>query len=195
VLLIVGIIGLVLVVLGGSCVTCLCLGARSSSTSSSVSTPPKQGKSPTPSPPTNEGWITAERPYVKFMPPAGWSRRITDDKEWGVFTSPTADATLAFTTFNRPGEATVRLGKAANVLGVSGIDWRTPRYGTVGRDKFNAHIGDGSCNFKGPNGYIWYATVDAGSSDQILLIFTVTGTAPQMRRNEAQGAIDTLQRR
>jgi hypothetical protein len=37
--------------------------------------------------------------------------------------------------------------------------------------------------------------VNAGTSDQILLIFTVAGSAPQVRRTEAQGAIDTLQRR
>jgi hypothetical protein len=42
---------------------------------------------------------------------------------------------------------------------------------------------------------MWYATVNTGTSDQILLIFTVAGSAPQARRNEAQGAIETLQRR
>jgi hypothetical protein len=184
----------VVVLFGGcTCVGCYVMKNRSTTTSTPTAEPPR--KSPTPGPPANDEWITAQRPYVKFHPPAGWSTEITKDKEWGIFKSPTRDAVFAFTTFNQPGESTARLGRAASVLGVSDIDWRTPRYGTVGKDKFSARVGDGTCNFKGPNGYIWYATVDAGTSDQILLIFTVTATAPQSRRAEAQAAVDSLQRR
>lgn len=182
----------VLVVLGfGGCGVCMCIGARAAKTSSGSSSP-----SPSPSPRgSNDNWITSQRPYVKFRAPAGWTTEITKNKEWGIFKSPTRDAVFAFTTFNQPGESTVRLGKAASVLGVSDIDWRTPRHGTVGRDRFSARVADGTCNFKGPNGYIWYATVDSGTSDQMLLIFTVTATAPASRRAEAQAAIDSLQRR
>lgn len=179
---------------GGGCAMCMCIGARAAkdtTSSSRRSPPPKKppGKS------ANDNWITAKRPYVKFRAPAGWSTQITSDKEWGIFKSPTHDAVFAFTTFNQPGESTARLGRATGVLGVTDVDWRNPRYGTVGRDHFSARIGDGSCNFHGPGGYIWYATVDAGSSDQILLIFTVSARAPSNRRAEAQAAIDSLQRR
>jgi len=189
------IIVVAVVVLFGGCVgVSCCVMARRASNTSSTPTAESPRKSPTPSAPKDD-WITAQRPYVKFHPPAGWSTEITKDKEWGIFKSPARDAVFAFTTFNQPGESTARLGRAATVLGVSDIDWRTPRYGTVGRDKFSARVGDGTCNFKGPGGYIWYATVDAGSSDQILLIFTVTATAPHARRAEAQAAVDSLQRR
>jgi hypothetical protein len=197
VLLIVGIIAAVFVVLGGgSCAACICLSSRSSHTATAVTSEPvKPAPAPAPAKGSNDNWITAERPYVKFLAPAGWKTHITSDKEWGVFTAPAGDAVLAFTTFNQPGESTRRLMRAESVLGVTDVNWRSPRYGTVGRDRFEARVGDGSCNYKGPNGYIWYATVNAGTQDQILLIFTVSPSAPQSRRTEAQGAIDTLQRR
>lgn len=179
---------------GGGCATCLCLGAASRSKTTSTTSPPP--KAPPPSKPAVEdNWITAQRPYVKFKAPQGWSTEITTNKEWGIFKSPARDAVFAFTTFNQPGESTVRLGKAASVLGVSDIDWRTPRHGTVGKDRFPARVADGSCNFHGPGGYIWYATVDSGTSDQILLIFTTSASSPAARRAEAQAAVDSLQRR
>ncbi|MFT3768604.1 MAG: hypothetical protein QM820_24420 [Minicystis sp.] len=179
---------------GGGCAMCMCIGARAAKNTTTSSKPEPPRKTPAPAP-ANDDWITAQRPYVKFHPPVGWSTEITKDKEWGIFKSPARDAVFAFTTFNQPGESTVRLGKAASVLGVTDVDWRVPRHGTVGKDHFNARVADGTCNFKGPNGYIWYATVDAGTSDQILLIFTVSASAPAARRAEAQAAIDSLQRR
>lgn len=185
-----------LAVLGfGGCGVCMCIGARSAKDTTASSKPGPPSKSPAPSKPANDNWITSQRPYVKFLAPAGWSTEITKDKEWGIFKSPTRDAVFAFTTFNEPGESTARLGRAASVLGVSDIDWRNPRHGVVGKDRFNARVADGSCNFHGPGGYIWYATVDSGTSDQILLIFTVSSRAPANRRSEAQAAIDSLQRR
>ena len=33
--------------------------------------------SKTPAPPANDDWITAQRPYVKFRAPAGWSTEMT----------------------------------------------------------------------------------------------------------------------
>jgi hypothetical protein len=195
------VVGLVVVV-GGSCATCLCVGARSAkkendaatTTAPEPTTPaPKQPKA-APAPP-KDNWITSDRPYVKFAAPPGWTTEITPDKEWGIFKSPRKDAVLTFTTFNRPGESTIRLGKAASVLGVVDIVWSTPRYGYVGKDHFDAHMADGTCNFEGPGGYVWYATVNTGSVDQILLMFTVASNAPRARRMEAQAAIDSLQRR
>jgi hypothetical protein len=183
---------------GGGCAMCLCIGARAAKKAAdTTSDPVKTVKTPASTPAAaNTNWITAEHPFVKFLAPAGWSTDITPDKEWGIFKSPARDAVLAFTTFSRPGESTTRLGKAANVLGVTDISWNAPRYGTLGKEGFSDHYADGSCNFKGPNGYIWYATVNPGNDDhQILLIFTVNANAPQARRKEAQAAIDSLQHR
>jgi hypothetical protein len=188
----------VLAVFGG----CTCLIWRAdrptkdrSATTSTADVKPPPTPPPKPAPQVNDNWITAEHPYVKFLVPPGWTTHITSHKDWGIFRSPNKDAVLAFTTFNRNGEATVRLGKAASVLGVTDINWNAPGNTNVGKDKFEAHAASGSCNFEGPGGFIWYATVNTGAADQILLIFTVASNAPRARRAEAQSAIDSLQRR
>jgi hypothetical protein len=188
----------VVVFFGGcSCLVCRVLKPRkdTSSTTTTATDTIKPLPAPKPAPVVNDNWITAEHPSVKFLAPQGWTTHITEHKDWGIFRSPKKDAVLTFTTFNRPGESTVRLGKAASVLGVTDINWNAPRFGTVGKDRFDAHIGDGTCNFEGPGGYVWYATVNTGSVDQILLIFSVASNAPRARRAEAQAAIDSLQRR
>lgn len=170
------------VVLGfGGCAVCVCLAPKPTGSSSSG------GSTGT------DNWITAEHPYVKFIAPPGWSKSLSGD--WGTFKSPNGAAVFAFTTFTQPGESTVRLGQAAGVLGVTDVDWRTPKTGTVGRDGFAARMGEGSCNFRGPNGYIWYATVNSGTSDQILLIYTVSSRGTQADKDAVLKAINSLQRR
>jgi hypothetical protein len=185
------------VVLGGGCATCLCVGVLSKKkpAATAAPAPEKPTKTPAPSHGTGERWITVDRPYVKFHAPNGWANEITQDKEWDISRSPARDGVFAFTTFTQPGESTIRLGKADSVLGVTNIDWRTPRGGVVGRDKFDARIADGSCNFHGPGGYTWYATVNTGTSDQILIIYALSANAPPARRAEVQAALDSLQRR
>jgi hypothetical protein len=171
------------IVLGfGGCMTCMCIGARAGTASSGGS-----GSS------GSDNWITAEHPYVKFIAPPGWNKTLNGD--WGTFRSPDGAAVFAFTTFTQPGESTVRLGQAAGVLGVTDVDWRNPKYDTVGRDGFPARIGEGSCNFRGPGGRIWYATVNTGTSDQILLIYTMSARASQSDIDAANTAVKSLQRR
>ena len=183
-------------VLGGGCATCLCISAARSKKAEPVHEPVATAREAGAEPrPQKDNWITAERPYVRFHPPAGWTTEITPDKEWGIFKSPARDAVYAFTTFNRPGESTVRLGKAAAVLGVTDVNWGAKRATTIGRERFDARVGDGTCNFHGPGGYIWYATVNGGTSDQMLLIFAVAAGAPRARREEAEASIESLQRR
>jgi hypothetical protein len=179
----------------GGCLVCTCLAARSSSTTSTSSPSggafsPTKGNTDTG---TGDGWITSQRPYVKFLAPPGWTQSLKGD--WGVFKSPNGAAVFAFTTFTQPGESTVRLGAAAGVLGVVDIDWRSPKYGTIGKDNFDARMGEGTCNFHGPNGYIWYATVNSGTSDQMLLIYTVSASGTQADKDAALTAIRSLQRR
>jgi hypothetical protein len=138
-------------------------------------------------------WITSERPFVKFLPPPGWTKNIKGD--WAVFTSPAGTAVYAFTTFSQAGESTSRLSKAAWVLGVEDIRWGTPVWGSIGRDRFRAHMGEGTCNFHGPGGYIWYATANGGSSDQMLLIYTVSARGTKADKDAVLASIGSLQRR
>jgi hypothetical protein len=186
-LIAVGVFGL------GGCMLCIFVGAKSNDTSGAVASTPQGTPLPT-TPPAGEGtWITSERPFVKFLSPPGWRKDLKGD--WGVFTSTDGAAVFAFTTFNQPGESTARLSKAAWVLGVDGIQWGSPTGGTVGSDNFKARMGEGTCRFNGPGGYIWYATVDSGTSDQILLIYTVSASGSKAHKDAVLTSIRSLQRR
>jgi hypothetical protein len=176
----------------GGCLICTCLAARSSPTASSgggVSLPGDNRGTST----SGDNWITSERPYVKFLAPPGWIKDIKGD--WGVFKSPDGNAVFAFTSFNQPGESTARLGRAAGVLGVGEVDWRVPSSGTVGKDNFSARMAEGTCNFGGPGGYMWYATVNPGGVDQVLLIYTVSARGTKVHKDAALASIKSLQRR
>jgi hypothetical protein len=172
------------VVLGfGGCAMCVCLAPKGGTASSSGGTSGTTGTS---------NWITNAHPPVKFIAPPGFTKGISGD--WGVFKAPDGAATFAFTSFSQPGESTVRLSAAAGVLGATDIDWRQPKTGNIGHDAFPARTGEGSCNFRGPNGYIWYATVNSGSTDQILLIYTLSATASAADKAAIVTALNSLQR-
>lgn len=191
---VIALIGLVVAaMLGlGGCMLCILVGRRADST---AQLPERDPTAPTVQTPTEtkETWITSERPYVKFLAPPGWVKNLKGD--WGVFTSQDAAAVFAFTTFNQPGESTARLGKAAWVLGVDDIQWGAPVSGTVGAQGFAARMGEGTCRFQGPNGYIWYATVNPGSADQILLIYTVSARGSAAHKEAVLKSIRSLTKR
>ncbi|MBI4701571.1 MAG: hypothetical protein HY744_10485 [Deltaproteobacteria bacterium] len=167
---------------------------RSSSGPTSGRTPvTRPDQPPDTSPPAEQTWITAERPRVKFLRPPGWV--TTETGAWGVFKSPDGEAVLAFSMFNQPGQSTYLLGKAANVLGVGEVDWTSQGRTTVGAQHFPAATGAGNCNFRGAGGYIWYATVNPGGVDQILMIYTVSARGTAAHKSAALSAINSLQLR
>ncbi len=193
---IIALIGLVVLgVLGlGSCMVCLYVAKPDKPVSGPVANNNDTPPPPPPPPSVPEGtWITSDSPYVKFLSPPGWTKNIKGD--WGVFTSPDQQAVFAFTTFNRPGQSTQKLGAAAGVMGLGEVYWTGSGYTNVGKEAFSAHYGEGQCNFHGPNGYIWYATVDPGGADQILLIYTVSTAGNQTHKDAVLTAIKSLQRR
>jgi len=193
-LLVGGVIAGAIVLLGGVGVGVWTLVARSGHdkpvASRSVDRPVETAK-PVQAP--EQEWITAERPYVKFMKPPGW--RMVSSGDWGVFRSPDDEAVLAFTMFNRPNQSTHKLGLASQVLGVSDIAWGEMHVGTVGRDNWASRWAEGTCEFHGPRGYIWYATVNPGGVDQILMIYTVSVKGTRSHREAALVAIHSLQPR
>ncbi len=141
-----------------------------------------------------DSWITAKNPYVKFKRPAGWKTVRLDT--WGVFKSPDGHAVFTFTTFDRAGEATAKIGKAVQVLGVTRVFWRSSMKRTrIGRDRFPARMGEGYCNYRGPGGYVWYATVNPGGYAQILLMYTKSSRGSKAHADAAIAAIKSLQRR
>jgi hypothetical protein len=185
----IALIGLGVFGLGG-CLVCLYVGGKGASDTPTAST----SEGPDPATPSGKDVvITSERPFVQFIAPSGWDRALKGD--WGLFRAPDGQAVFAFTTFNQPNESTARLSQAAFALGVSDIQWGSPQFGTIGRDNFKARMGEGSCNFSGPGGYIWYATVDGGTSDQMLLIYTVSARGDRSHKEAALRSIKSLQRR
>ncbi len=177
----------------GGCVLCIMVGSRADSSAQAPPRDPSGQELPQKSNSDQATWITSERPYVKFLAPPGWTQHLKGD--WGVFTSQDGAAVFAFTTFNQPGESTARLGKAAWVLGVDDVRWGSPSSGTIGTDGFKARMGEGSCRFQGPDGYIWYATVDPGGADQILLIYTVSAKGGAVHKEAVLKSIRSLTRR
>jgi len=137
-------------------------------------------------------WITSTHPNLKFLKPPGWKQ--TESGRWGVFKSPDHAAVLAFVGFNRPGESTALIGKAARVLGVRRVAWKKTSYGTIGRDNFPARIGSGVCDFNGV-GYISYATVNPGGRDQLLVIYTVSAGGTDKHKAAVRTSLRSLQRR
>ncbi len=194
-LLIAGIVVGVVVLFGfGGCAVCLVLA--SSGDAPVAEAPPAQTEAtPTPEPAEPEqNWITAERPYVKFLKPPGWN--MVESGDWGVFKSPDNEGVLAFTMYNRPFESTAKLGHAARVLGVNTIVWvPKQKHGTVGKNDYPARIGEGSCNYNGSGGYVWYATVDPGSTDKILIMYAVSARGTASHKEAALVAINSIQRR
>ena len=193
-LLIGGLIAGVVVLLGGAGVGVWALVGHSSR-EKPVAHRPAETAAETPKPvevPQDE-WITAERPYVKFIKPPGW--RMISSGDWGVFRSPDDEAVLAFTMFNQPNQSTYKLGLASQVLGVSDIEWGQMHVGTVGRNAWTSRWAEGLCEFHGPRGYIWYATVNPGGVDQILMIYTVSVKGTRAHREAALKAIQSLQPR
>ncbi len=187
-LVVLGVLGL------GSCMMCLYVAKPDKPVSGPVA---NNNDTPLPTPPkpsTPQGeWISADGPNVKFLSPPGWTKNIKGD--WGVFTSPDQQAVFAFTTFNRPGQSTQKLGAAANVMGLGEVYWTGSGPTNVGKEAFAARYGEGQCNFHGPNGYIWYATVDPGGSEQILLIYTVSTAGNQTHKDAVLTSIKSLQRK
>jgi hypothetical protein len=191
---VIALIGLVVAgVLGlGGCMVCILVGSRSDTPAPTAQNDPHTTQPGAPLP-ADGTWITSERPYVQFLAPPGFNKDLKGD--WGVFTSKDGAAVFAFTTFNQPGESTARLGKAAQVLGVDDVQWGVPKGATIGTDNFKARMGEGTCRFNGPGGYIWYATVNPGSTDQILLIYTVSARGGEQHKNAVLASIRSLQRR
>jgi hypothetical protein len=140
---------------------------------------------------TPENWVTHKKTNTKFLAPAGWKESLKNG--WATFESQDNLAVLAYTTFEHSGESTVKLSESAQALGTGEVTWHTPKAGTAGKEAFPARMADGSCIFKGGQGRMFYATVNPGGLDQILLIYVVAASAPPERGQEARVAIDSLQ--
>ncbi len=166
-------------------------GCKGKSTDAMSGGSSSSGAGPTTTAAAKDNWITHKKTNTKFLAPPGWKESLKNG--WAVFESTDNLALLAYTTFEHAGESTVKLGEAAGALNVGEVAWHTPKAGTAGKENFPAHMADGSCTFKGGPGRMFYATINPGGLDQILIIYVVSGSAPKVRGDEARIAIDSLQ--
>ena len=150
--------------------------------------------------PSEEPKTTKAGPTYKRIPnsplelavPAGWSEKRVD--QWGLLRSPDKQAMLAFVTYTRANESTMRLGQVARVLGTSNIKWGPVVRRPLGQGAFPSRIADGTCNFPSGSGVISYATVDPGDPRKALVVYAVADTAPAATRKVALGVVASLRR-
>ncbi|MCC6646361.1 MAG: hypothetical protein IT374_12415 [Polyangiaceae bacterium] len=130
---------------------------------------------------------------VQFNAPAGW-KRLSGSNGWTQFMAPDKYASLAFVTFDRPGESTARIGQMAGILNVQGIQWGSSQGATnLGRNGFPSRYGEGTCKLPGGDPcYLWYATVNPGNSNQVLIVYAVNTKVGSHHKPNAKAAVDSM---
>jgi hypothetical protein len=86
-------------------------------------------------------------PHAKLAfnhPGAGWVE--AKKGPWTVFRPADKTSVLAFVEFDKPGEATARVGQIAENLELADVKWKgAPKKQKVGPDKLDAEFAEGSC--------------------------------------------------
>ena len=124
--------------------------------------------------------------------PAGWTKYESSD--WTKFRPADNLARLALVSFGKQSEATARVGEIATQLGLGQVAWGTGHNDTIGPDLLPARTGDGTCKIGPDPCYVWYATVDAGGAERILIVYAVNATAGQQHKTNAQAAVRSLRK-
>ena len=136
--------------------------------------------------------MSIDQPALKFVPPSGWQRGSKGGLT--AFAAPDSSAMLAYTTFSGS-DTSSRVASAVSALGVQRPTWRTPARKNVGREQLAAEMGEGSCTFRGPNGYVFYAAVDGGGSDRLLFVYVASSSASSTSKQAVLAAINSVQKR
>lgn len=136
-------------------------------------------------------WVTHRDAGVRFAPPEGY--RESRKGDWALYAPTDGSALIAFTTFTRPNESTAKLGAAAQVLGVTGVDWGQAKSVRIGAGDFPSRIAGGKCDAGGPAS-IAYATINPGGTTQVLFVYFVKSGATKQRNVEVKGFLRSLQR-
>lgn len=136
--------------------------------------------------------ITMGRAGVQFNSPSGWTRY--NEGDWTKFKPTDNTARLAFVTFDRAGEATSRIGQIAGQLGLTGINWGDAKVGNIGPNSFPARMGDGSATLGGDPAYVWYATINPGGPQQVLVVYAVNNRIGKFHQPNADAAVKSIRK-
>jgi hypothetical protein len=132
------------------------------------------------------------RAGVKLDAPAGWVRVAAGD--WIRFKPKDEFARLGFVTFDQKGEATRRIGQIAEQFELSNMSWGNAYDTTVGKFPARAAAST-SCTLKnGHNCVLWYATVNPGSAEQILVVHLVDMTKGEKHQAAVKASVQSLRK-
>ena len=132
------------------------------------------------------------RAGVKLDPPAGWSKVAAGD--WTRFKPSDEFARLGFVVFDKPHEATARIGEIASQFELSNMSWGGAQDTTVGQ--FPAHSAQASsCTLKnGDPCFLWYATVNPGTPEQILVVYLVNLAKGEKHKAAVKASVQSLRK-
>jgi hypothetical protein len=133
------------------------------------------------------------RAGVKLDPPPGWVRVKAGD--WVRFKPQDEFARLGFVTFDQAGEATKRIGEIAGQFELSNITWGSASDVTVGQ--FPGRSGQSAtCTLKNNDPcFLWYATVNPGGPEQILVVYLVNSAKGEKHRAGVKASVQSLRKR
>jgi hypothetical protein len=131
---------------------------------------------------------------VQFNAPSGWTRAPFGD--WIKYLAPDKYAAVAFVTFTKPNESTRRIGEMVRLLDLAEPpEWGARKVGTLGPNALTANIGDGPCKLAGGDPcYFEYATVNTGTSTQLLIVYVVNTAKGKQHKSNASAAIRSLRK-
>jgi hypothetical protein len=132
------------------------------------------------------------RAGVQFDAPADWTRVAAGD--WIRFKPKDEFARLGFVVFDKPGEATSRLGQMAEQFELSNLTW-----GGANDVQVGPFPGRGAqaatCTLKsGDPCFLWYATVNPGTPEQILIAYLVNLAKGEKHRAAVKASVQSLRK-
>ncbi len=133
--------------------------------------------------------------HVVFNVPGGWKRSTTSNG-WTLFKAPDNHGRLGYVAFERPGEATTRLGQLAEAFDLTNLTWGGPIDGAVGKDHFPDHEGDTtSCTMKnGDACTMKYMTINPGGAVQLMVVYLVNAAKGEHQRSHATASVNSIRR-
>ena len=142
----------------------------------------------------SEKVIRLGRAHMEFNHPGnGWTERKKGP--WTLFAPKDKTSILGFVEFERPGEATKRLGEVASSLELTNINWKgNGEEKLVGPQHLKAHFAEGSCKVA-TNKHeceIEYYTVEGA----LLIVYAFENDVKRAERKErmATRSVESLRR-
>jgi hypothetical protein len=134
------------------------------------------------------------RAGVQFDAPVDWVRVAAGD--WIRFKPKDEFARLGFVVFDKPGEATSRLGQMAEQFELSNLTWGGASDTVIGPSKLPGRMATAAtCTLKnGDPCFLWYATVNPGTPEQILIAYLVNTAKGEKHRTFVHNAVQSLRK-